>query len=222
MFTHAKKHRSLRQTFAFILSLAMIVSNLSIAQVQASTGTDAGLQTVSGNDKPTVSGNDTPIEDERGEDGSAESGSSSSGSASTTTDYVLDATALDATGVADKDAVTEGTVYVDYFKVIGKVTQRTNSDGTMKALELDKALKGSIQFTTNGTAAVELTVSRTGGSNTSAVALMDGNGNVVASKEGTTHVSGTSGTTLTYEGLAAGTYQVVSPEDADYNRGVRL
>ncbi len=216
MFTHSKKHRSLRQTFAFLLSMAMIVSNLSIAQVQASTGTDSGLQTVSGNDNATVSGNDGISDGVSGGTGG------STGSSTATTDYILDATALDATGVTDKDAVTEGTVYADYFKVIGKVTQRTNSNGTMKALELDKALKGTIQFTVTGTADVELTVSSTGGSNTSAVALLDGSGNVVASKEGTTHVSGTSGTTLTYSGLAAGTYQVGSPEDPDNSRGVRL
>lgn len=144
------------------------------------------------------------------------------GKTAATAEYVLDTTKLDATGVADKDAVAEGTVYEDYFKVVGKVTQRTTSDGTMKCLEVDKALKGAIQFTANGSADVKLVVSSTGGSNTSEIALVDEAGNVMTNNEGLTQVSTTEATTLTYSGLAAGTYRVVSPENPDLNRGARV
>ena len=136
------------------------------------------------------------------------------------TTYVLDATALDATGVNDKDPVAEGTMYADgYFKVVGAVTQRTNSDGTMKALEIAKALKGAMQFTVNGTADVTLHVSSTGGGNTSEVAIIDENGVVVANNEGLTQVSTTTATVLTYTGLPAGTYQLVSPENPENSVG---
>ena len=41
MFTHSKKHRTLRQVFAYVLSLALVCSNLSMGQVQASTADSA-------------------------------------------------------------------------------------------------------------------------------------------------------------------------------------
>ncbi len=49
MFTHSKKHRTLRQVFAYVLSLAMIFSNLSMGKVEAATvsGGDAEIATVS-------------------------------------------------------------------------------------------------------------------------------------------------------------------------------
>ena len=139
----------------------------------------------------------------------------------TTVQYVFDATKL--TAGADKEVIAEGTTFADgYFKSVGTVTKRTNSDGTVKAIEVDKALKGAIQFTVTATADVVLSMSSTGGSNTSAVALIDNAGNVVANKEGLTTVTGTSETKMTYTGLAAGTYKVVSPENKDYNRGARV
>lgn len=138
-------------------------------------------------------------------------------------EHFLDVTALDATGVTDKDAVAEGTSYAEnYFKVVGKVTQRLTGDGAMKALEISKNLTGALQFITAGSADVTVVVSSTGGSNTSEVAIMDADGNVVANNEGLTQVSTTAATTLTYTGLAAGTYQLVSPENADLNRGFRV
>ncbi len=141
----------------------------------------------------------------------------------TLVEHLLDVTTLDATGVTDKDEVAEGTTYAeDYYKVVGKVTQRLTGEGTMKALEIAKNLTGALQFTTSGAADVTIVVSSTGGSNTSEVALVDANGAVVANNEGLTQVSTTAATTLTYTGLAAGTYQIVSPENADLNRGFRL
>ncbi len=137
-----------------------------------------------------------------------------------TVEYEFDATEL--TAAADKEAVAEGTPFAEgYFKSVGTVTKRTNSDGSVKAVELGKALTGAIQFTVTGEADVEVSMSSTGGSNASAVALIDEAGNVVANKEGITEVTGTSETTMTYTALPAGTYRVVSP-DSSYNRGARL
>lgn len=142
---------------------------------------------------------------------------------SATTEYLLDVTALNATGVADKDAVAEGTVYAEgYLKVVGKVTQRTNSDGTMKALELDKAGKGALTFTVTGTADITLTASSTGSSNESPIAILDAEGKVIANQEGLGTVATTAATVLTYTGLSAGDYRIVSPENAELNRGVRI
>ena len=51
MFTHSKKRKTLRQTFAWVLSLAMVFSNLTMVPVQAST--------VSGGDAAAVSSGDS-------------------------------------------------------------------------------------------------------------------------------------------------------------------
>ncbi len=151
-------------------------------------------------------------------------GGISAEAASRTDTYSLDATALDGTGIADKQAVEEGTTFgtSDFFKSIGTVSYRTTSDGKIKALEVGKAISGAVAFTVSGTANVTLGVSSTGGSNISPVALVDASGNVISNAEGLTEVSGTSATTLTYKGLTAGTYRVVSPEDPAQNRGFRL
>ena len=138
-------------------------------------------------------------------------------------EYALDATALTASG--DKAKVEDGTLLGsnNYFKSVGKVTLRTNKDGSVKAIELDKALTGAIEFTVTGTATVVVKMSSTGGSNSSMVGLINAADNsVIANKEDISSVTGTSATALTYEGLTAGTYRVVSPENADMNRGARV
>lgn len=120
----------------------------------------------------------------------------------------------------DKDPIAEGTAYADgFFVTVGNVTQRySDGKGGVYAIEIGKNLSGALTFTLPGQATVKLVVSSTGGSNTSAVALLDANGAVV----GQVHeVSTTASTELTYVGLAAGEYQIVSPQ-SDYNRGYRL
>ena len=114
------------------------------------------------------------------------------------TTKVFDATTLDGTGVADKDAIAEGTTYADgFFKVVGTVTQRTKDDGTIKSVEVAKAAKGAIQFTTFGISDVVIEMSSTGGSNTSVVALVNtADGSAVAEDTGITLVTGTDRTTL--------------------------
>ncbi len=121
---------------------------------------------------------------------------------------------------SDKAPIAEGTTYADgYFTVVGTVTQRyQDSKGGVYAIEIGKNLSGAIRFTTAGTATVAIVVSSTGGSNTSAVAIVDAEGNVV----GEIHeVSTTATTELVFENLPAGTYSIVSPESS-HNRGFRL
>lgn len=135
--------------------------------------------------------------------------------------FQWDVTTLNSTGVTDKDILAEG-IYENFFKVVGKVTQRLNSGGTISSIELDKAQAGGIQFTVTGTADVVVEMSSTGSGNNSAVGLIDSNGNLINEKNNTLTVNGTARTKLTYTGLAAGTYKVVSPLDSDNNRGARF
>ena len=56
--------------------------------------------------------------------------------AAASTVHSFDATAQASVG-DDKAVIAEGTTFNDgYFKIVGKVTQRTNSDGSIKAYEL--------------------------------------------------------------------------------------
>lgn len=125
---------------------------------------------------------------------------------------------------ADKEAMTEGeSVGTDgYFTIKGNVTKRTGGDGSVKYIEVAKASGGSLQFTVTGTADVVLVMASTGGSNTSAVGLADESGKIVDNKEKVSTVTGTSGTTMTYTGLKAGQYDIISPENAEYGRGARV
>ena len=123
----------------------------------------------------------------------------------------------------DKAVIPEGTTFADgFFTVVGTMTQRyQESKGGIYAVEIAKNGTGALQFTIKGTATVTFVVSSTGGSNTSAVALINvATGEIITNLEGLVEVSTTAGTTLTYN-LPAGTYQLVSPE-SDYNRGFRL
>ena len=143
--------------------------------------------------------------------------------AAASTVHSFDATAQASVG-DDKAVIAEGTTFNDgYFKIVGKVTQRTNSDGSIKAYELASKAAGAVQFTTESTSSVVVGLSSTGGSNESAVALINtADNSVVAEDAGTAVVAGTKKTELKYTALPAGTYQVVSPEDAERNRGARF
>ena len=143
--------------------------------------------------------------------------------AAASTVHSFDATAQASVG-DDKAVIAEGTTFNDgYFKIVGKVTQRTNSDGSIKAYELASKAAGAVQFTTESTSSVVVGLSSTGGSNESAVALINtADNSVVAEDAGTAVVAGTKKTELKYTALPAGTYQVVSPEDADRNRACRF
>ena len=143
--------------------------------------------------------------------------------AAASTVHSFDATAQASVG-DDKAVIAEGTTFNDgYFKIVGKVTQRTNSDGSIKAYELASKAAGAVQFTTESASSVVVGLSSTGGSNESAVALINtADNSVVAEDAGTAVVAGTKKTELKYTALPAGTYQVVSPEDAERNRGARF
>ena len=143
--------------------------------------------------------------------------------AAASTVHSFDATAQASVG-DDKAVIAEGTTFNDgYFKIVGKVTQRTNSDGSIKAYELASKAAGAVQFTTESASSVVVGLSITGGSNESAVALINtADNSVVAEDAGTAVVAGTKKTELKYTALPAGTYQVVSPEDAERNRGARF
>ncbi len=124
----------------------------------------------------------------------------------------------------DKAEIPAGTTFADgFFTVVGKMTQRyQESKGGIYAVEIAKNGTGALEFTTTGVADVTFVVSSTGGSNVSAVALINVNTlEVMVNEEGLSEVETTAATTLTYVGLPAGTYQLVSPE-SDYNRGFRL
>lgn len=127
------------------------------------------------------------------------------------------------TAAADKEAIPEGeTVGTDgYFTVKGNVTKRISGD-SVKYIEVAKAGGGSLQFEVTGTADVVLVMASTGGSNTSAAGLADASGKILDNGENVTTVTGTSGTTMTYTGLGAGKYDIISPENAEYGRGARI
>ena len=73
MFTHSKKHKTLRQVFAWMLSLAMICSNLATVPVQASTVSGGDAASVSSGDEGSVSS---------GDEGTVSSGDGSTGATS--------------------------------------------------------------------------------------------------------------------------------------------
>lgn len=126
------------------------------------------------------------------------------------------------TATTDKEKIAEGPLTEEpFFSIVGNVTKRWKAEKGVTSVEVDKACTGAIAFTISNTADVTIKVSSTGSSNTSAVAIYNANDEAIANKEEITHVSGTGGITLSYT-LDAGTYRVVSPLDADNNRGVRV
>ena len=143
------------------------------------------------------------------------------------TEYKFDATECEVT--ADKDALT-GKVADNYVSVFGTVQKRNNSGNTqVTSTEIGKDATGGYEFTVTGTATANIVISSTGGSNTSAFSLINGNGEAIADKNGKTVIevtgSASAKETVTYE-LTAGTYKMVSPEgwkdSAGKTRGTRV
>ncbi|MBQ4186888.1 MAG: hypothetical protein II642_03290, partial [Firmicutes bacterium] len=137
-----------------------------------------------------------------------------------TTTYTFDCTSL--TAEADKEAIDEGTLFDNFIKTFGSVQKRWAADKGVTSVEVGKAGASGFTFTITGTADAKVVTSSTGGSNESAVALVDGSGNAVANAQGITFVAGTSKQELTYTGLEAGTYQFISPADPERGRGARV
>ncbi len=145
----------------------------------------------------------------------------STGEVEVTKTYTFDVANLDPTGVVDKDALEQAEIDA-YFTVSGTVQKRLKSDGTaISSVEVGKACSSYIEFTITGNATVTLQMSSNGGSNTSAVGLMTTDGTVIANAEGITTITGSKATTMTYT-LTAGTYRIVSPENAEFARVARL
>ena len=136
--------------------------------------------------------------------------------------YSFTATVLNAT--EDKEAIPEGTAVDDggagNIVTFGTVTKRWKEDKGVTSTEAAKNMGGGFLFNVKGNAEVTITVSSTGGDNTSAFAVVDESGAAVANSEGVGEVSGTGKQTFSYN-LAAGAFRVVSPQ-SDYNRGVRI
>lgn len=143
--------------------------------------------------------------------------------------YKFDATTL--TAAADNEEIAAGTVYDKFFKVFtGRadnadqlVKKRTSkSSGKVTSVEIGKWSAAGFEFTLTKPASVSMSVSSTGGSNSSAIALVDASGIAMDNKEGLSTVTGTAATTLTYAKIPAGAYRIVSPQTEGMNRGVRI
>lgn len=122
------------------------------------------------------------------------------------------------TATGDTAPVSTGK-YDDYYSISGEVQYRTNSDGSVKAIQIEKKESGSIDFTVSGTASVSIFASSTGGSNSSDIGLLK-DGSLVDDK--ITTVTGTSKTEITYSNLAEGQYSIVVPKDGKSGKPVRV
>ena len=135
--------------------------------------------------------------------------------------YEFNFKASDVTAGTDKEALVPYTVLNNFLMVFGDVKQRTKNEAVY-ALEVGKNGTGALIFTVNGTATVTIEFASTGGSNTSAVCLLNDRGNMVLADDFTWQVTGTAPTALTYT-LKSGTYYIVSPVSIpDYDRGARV
>ncbi len=126
------------------------------------------------------------------------------------------------TAAADKETLSGASFADNYIATFGELTKRTDSSGAVKSVEVGKNGASGFTFTNGGAADVTVEFSSTGGSNTSTVGLWDANGALVANNEGVTTVTGTGKTALTWTGLPAGTYKIVSPDATEHNRGARV
>lgn len=139
--------------------------------------------------------------------------------------------ATDVTGSTDDNAkLAAGTTFANGALTVvindaknGKVLQRVK-EGSVYCIQVEKDQTSALEFTVTGTADVTVKAASTGGSNTSMVGIVKLDGTLVPNNEGVDRVSGTAPQALTYTGLAAGTYQIVSLEtdDDNMNRGVRI
>ncbi len=221
MFNGSRK-KKWRQKLAGIMTFALLAVNLYILPAQAQE-MPAGNSTDETGGASSVSHNDSGVpEGEAGSPGTADGQISAvAESTASETKHIFDVAAL--TGAQDNEEIAEGTTFAEgYFKTVGTVKKRIKAGTTtVTSVEVAKDAGSEIQFTVAGTADVTVVMSSTGGSNTSAVGLVDASGNAVENQEQIAEVTGTAKTTLTYTGLTAGTYKVLSPQSA-YGRGARV
>ncbi len=140
--------------------------------------------------------------------------------------YTFDA-AMDVAAGTDSTAVEEASYADGYLRVIGEVLRRTSGSSVI-SVQFAKQEKGGFQFTVTGTAKLSAQFSSTGSSNTSALGVRDGSGNLVSGDTGDTiyTTTGASGgkKTVTYT-LNAGTYTILCPATGDTTidgRGARI
>lgn len=124
------------------------------------------------------------------------------------------------TAAADKEELTGSIGTDNFFTVVGEVTKRTGSSGDVSSIELAKAERGAIEFTVTGNAHVEFDASSTGGSNTSAIALVSADGTTYYVN--TTVTGSANGRTTFTADVPAGTYRIISPLDEANDRGARI
>lgn len=115
-------------------------------------------------------------------------------------------------------AVTDGTVFGD-FTLKGTSAKRSNSDTF--SLQTNKNATSYLEFSvpTGKTATVSLVVSSTGSSDSTSGPFIYNGDNGVNDSATTESLSGVTQTTLTYSGLAAGTYKI---QTKDSNKGLRI
>lgn len=126
----------------------------------------------------------------------------------TTIVHLFDATTIPADGVTDKDPISEGTMFANYFTVKGTVTQKIANEKTT-SVETGSKDSGSIWFTVTGSADVEMEVSSNSSNKQAYVALGNTSSGNVCSNEEKVEIVQTK-QKLTYKGLEAGTYKIYS------------
>ena len=134
-------------------------------------------------------------------------------------------------GVTAGQAIAAGTVYDDYFTIVGGATGKTDNSYTM--IEIPKSQGGGVQFVVNSYTDLTLALVSTGGSNTSTFGLLDSKGElipfakdadgnyVIGTEDDDTGIAiyGNVPVDVTFKGLYGGVYQLVIVDSA---RGGRI
>lgn len=150
--------------------------------------------------------------------------------------YKLGDKSLIAEGIVVGTLTTkEGSQDAPIFKILG-ANNKKRVMGGLDSVEIDKWGQGAIQFTTGAEAQIIVEATSTGSSNYSAIYLVDvatgntitGTGyatqdtNKVEHKECVNGNGSAGACVITYENVPAGTYRILSPQDAKANRGVAI
>mgnify|MGYP005761431249 FL=1 len=198
-----------RNTFGDKLSIKT-QNNVGVTfEVAVVAGVDSSEATT---ETPTESSTEAPTES------STEAPTETTTEAPVSGSWSFDISSL--TAAADKEELTGSIGTDNFFTVVGEVTKRTGSSGDVSSIELAKAERGAIEFTVTGNAHVEFDASSTGGSNTSAIALVSADGTTYYVN--TTVTGSANGRTTFTADVPAGTYRIISPLDAANDRGARV
>ena len=137
------------------------------------------------------------------------------------TTYTFDASIV--AGNIDKKAAVSAGIYgtENYFTIEGKATRGNSSTFSVELAQTEQGKLSFVVASDNNAKAV-VTMSSTGGTNTTDFALLDANGQVVPEKTGAKGVTGNTGLDFTFENLASGKYTLVNPKSATNARGLRV